>query len=483
MAIPLFIPMTFVDGTLEKHVFAPYVDNLPLVPEVTAVIVGQDGSSHLSGLYVYTNRWMFALSLQDTSSLMVNGGSVSIYAQLNAPVEVPDGAEVYKNGVKTSVTELEPSPNAVYVIREPNNGSFYALPPATVSTLGGVIVGSGLTVDESGMVQATPGSIAPATSTTLGGVIVGSGLTVNGSGLLSVSVALAGDVTGSGGSSINAVLSATGVSVGTYKAVTVDAKGRVTAGTNPTTLAGFGITDAMPISGGNFTGAVNFAPSINLASAATTLIGVNTSNSITITGTTTITSFGTGIVGSIKSLEFADSLTLTNNANIVIPGGQNIVTRPGDGCEAIFYTGTTWLISIYQRADGTSVTRELTTKSIVDMVNPPPASITFHYAAGDTMYYDATSTANMSINFVYDGVTALGARMPNIGDKIKAKFVYKNSGAANAPTTFSIDGISIVIPADGTAAATGRIVFEVTLMRTSLTNPQFVGWADVTTYV
>lgn len=35
---------------------------------------------------------------------------------------------------------------------------------------------------------------------------------------------------------------------GTYKSVTTDAYGRVTAGTNPTTLAGFGITDAAPIS-------------------------------------------------------------------------------------------------------------------------------------------------------------------------------------------------------------------------------------------
>lgn len=35
-----------------------------------------------------------------------------------------------------------------------------------------------------------------------------------------------------------------GVSAGTYKSVTVDANGHVTSGTNPTTLAGYGITDA-----------------------------------------------------------------------------------------------------------------------------------------------------------------------------------------------------------------------------------------------
>lgn len=40
-------------------------------------------------------------------------------------------------------------------------------------------------------------------------------------------------------------LANSGVTTGTYKSVTVDQYGRVTAGTNPTTLAGYGITDAL----------------------------------------------------------------------------------------------------------------------------------------------------------------------------------------------------------------------------------------------
>jgi hypothetical protein len=53
-----------------------------------------------------------------------------------------------------------------------------------------------------------------------------------------------GDVTAAAGN--NALtLSASGVTAGTYKSVTVDAKGRVTAATNPTTLSGYGITNAV----------------------------------------------------------------------------------------------------------------------------------------------------------------------------------------------------------------------------------------------
>jgi hypothetical protein len=58
-------------------------------------------------------------------------------------------------------------------------------------------------------------------------------------------ITLSGDITGSGTTSISTALSNTGVTASTYKSVTVDAKGRVTAGSNPTTLAGYGITNAV----------------------------------------------------------------------------------------------------------------------------------------------------------------------------------------------------------------------------------------------
>lgn len=44
-----------------------------------------------------------------------------------------------------------------------------------------------------------------------------------------------------------AVAGRTGVTVGTFKSVTVDKLGRVTGGTNPTTLAGYGIVDAIKL--------------------------------------------------------------------------------------------------------------------------------------------------------------------------------------------------------------------------------------------
>ncbi len=64
-------------------------------------------------------------------------------------------------------------------------------------------------------------------------------------------------------------LATTGIVAGTYKSVTVDQWGRITAGTNPNTLAGYGITDAytttqtdtllngkLSLTGGTMTGAI-----------------------------------------------------------------------------------------------------------------------------------------------------------------------------------------------------------------------------------
>lgn len=65
--------------------------------------------------------------------------------------------------------------------------------------------------------------------------------------------AATGDATGSvssdlsAGFSIALTLANSGVTASTYKSVTVDAKGRVTSGTNPTTLGGYGITDAVTL--------------------------------------------------------------------------------------------------------------------------------------------------------------------------------------------------------------------------------------------
>lgn len=90
-----------------------------------------------------------------------------------------------------------------------------------------------------------------------------------------------------------------------------------------------------------------------LASAATTDIGAQNTNFLQITGTTTITSFGTTYRGP-RFLRFASALILTNSSTLVCPGGVNITTAAGDVAIVIpgATTGTAdkWVIAAYQTA-------------------------------------------------------------------------------------------------------------------------------------
>ena len=94
------------------------------------------------------------------------------------------------------------------------------------------------TIPTSGTLGST--SITFAQFSGAGQVIAGAGLTKTGN-TLDVGTASSSRIVVN---SDNIDLATTAVTAGTYKSVTADAYGRITAGTNPTTIAGFGITDA-----------------------------------------------------------------------------------------------------------------------------------------------------------------------------------------------------------------------------------------------
>lgn len=68
----------------------------------------------------------------------------------------------------------------------------------------------------------------------------------------------------------------------------------------------------------------------SIASASTTNLGATTADVVEITGTTTITSFGT-TPNIVRFIRFAGALTLTHNATtLILPGATNITTVAGD---------------------------------------------------------------------------------------------------------------------------------------------------------
>jgi hypothetical protein len=136
----------------------------------------------------------------------------------------------------------------------------------------------------------------------------------------------------------NIDLATTGVAAGTYKSVTVDTYGRVTDGTNPTTLAGYGITDAQP-----------------LDATLTALAGVTTAGDklIYATGadafaTTDLSSYGRSLIDDADAAAARTTLGLgsmaTQNANNVAITGGTLSGITIDGGTFAFIMGISTLV-------------------------------------------------------------------------------------------------------------------------------------------
>lgn len=130
----------------------------------------------------------YGLKIDSTSGILKN----------TYTYELPIAAKSKLGGVKIDGNGLEIDGNGLLKVKcgtglSINNGilnNSYTLPKADANNLGGIKVGSGLTIDANGKLSATVSSqytLQPATTTTLGGVIVGSGLSVS-NGTISANV-------------------------------------------------------------------------------------------------------------------------------------------------------------------------------------------------------------------------------------------------------------------------------------------------------
>jgi phage-related tail fiber protein len=144
-----------------------------------------------------------------------------------------------------------------------------------------------------------------------GQIVAGSGLTKTGN-TLDVGTASASRIV------VNAdnIDLATIGTAGTYKSVTVDAYGRISAGTNPTTLAGYGIVDAQPLD-------ATLTALAGVTTAADRLIYATGADTFTVA---TFTAFGRSLVDDVDAAAGRTTLGLGTMAtqaasNVAITGG------------------------------------------------------------------------------------------------------------------------------------------------------------------
>lgn len=107
-------------------------------------------------------------------------------------------------------------------------------------------------------------------------------------------------------------------------------------------------------------------PGADITAASTTDLSTATGAAVTITGNTTITSFGTADAGVIHILTFSGTPTITYNAtSLKIPTSANITAAAGDVAWVVSLGSGNWKIVTYQRASGTALASSNSTQDTI----------------------------------------------------------------------------------------------------------------------
>lgn len=141
-------------------------------------------------------------------------------------------------------------------------------------------------------------------------------------------------------------LAASGITPGTYRSLTIDAYGRATAGTNPTTLAGYGITDAYTKTEIDSIFGSTTAAAASASAAATS--ATNAANSATA-ASSSASAAATSATNAANSYDAFDDRylgsktsdpTLDNDGNALLTGALYWNSAVN---EMRVYTGSVWL--------------------------------------------------------------------------------------------------------------------------------------------
>lgn len=195
------------------------------------------------------------------------------------------------------------------------------------------------------------------------------------------------------------------------------------------------------------TGAViNEAKGANIASESTTDIGAATGNFVHITGTTTITSFGTVQAGTHRLVTFDGVLVLTHNAtSLILPTGANITTAANDSAVFVSEGSGNWRCVSYQLANGKALNNGFTTSAAQNGYKISPDGIIEQWglynggAHGPTVNFPTTfTTACYVVTATAIGTDADGAFIISIAaNPSTTQFTAYQHTGANSDITSS----------------------------------------------
>lgn len=294
-------------------------------------------------------------------------------------------------------------------------------------------------------------------------------------------ITLTGDVTGSGTGSFAATLSASGVTAGTYASVTVDAKGRVTGGTTtqawstitstPTTLAGYGITDALQSS------SLASPPAIGgTTPAAGTFTIVTATSRTNLPSGAAATPASRDIYAVADTIRYRDSgnveRMLLNSADNLANLGNTATARTNLGLAAIAASGSgSDIVSgtvAAARLGAHASTHQTGGSDAVAAVVVTPTSLAADvndWAIGTGDVFRVAGTAARNVTGIAAGTSGLAVLLVNVGSfALTLKHQSASSAAANRFTipwagdcVLAANGGAAVLVYDSTSA-TWRVI-------------------------
>lgn len=230
---------------------------------------------------------------------------------------------------------------------------------------------------------------------------------------------------------------ATAGTAGTYRSVTTDAYGRVTAGTNPTTLSSYGITDQIYLRGGNNFGANsilgltdNFNLTLQTGNAnllfntnATARGGIYSDGKFLLGGTDNTPSTNTIIT---NTPNFTNILDLRNQAgnsrwlidnsgginHTVIGGGTYVYSNSASVITSMTATATSPVVNNNFFRSTYNLTSSSSTPTITRNISANATLNTTGSFSGTYVFYDIESTLTST-----SGLTLIGYRAP-IGQNV-----------------------------------------------------------------
>lgn len=272
-----------------------------------------------------------------------------------------------------------------------------------------------------------------------------------------VSVIAGTGLTGGGTIDANRTLALSNVgAAGTYKSVTTDVQGRVIAGTNPTTLAGYGIIDAQPIDS-DLTAIANLATNGFISKTGPGTVATRTI--VDGTGTTVVN--GDGVSGN-------PSISLTNIGTAGTTGSATQVSQVTTDAQGRVSGATSVAIAIpsTQVTDFTEATQDAIGAALLDS------------ASVDLVYNDVSNT--ISANIIPGGVNHNALQNYAANEHINHASVSISAGAGLSGGGDITASRTISMPNIGTAGTYRSVTTDAQGRVTAGTNPTTLAGYGIT---